>query len=422
MGLTDIVERNPFSPDFGESPPALVGRETLLSALFQGLASGPGNREFTTLLLGVRGSGKTVLLKHVRDAAEKDGWIALSVSGSSGNLGDQIVESIEAAKAKYESIEEAAEQDSRITAFRFAGVGLSWTRGDQPAKSVGRQLRELADSAQRNGTSVLLTVDELQGVDREQARELARDLQDIVKLDHLPLGFVGAGLPELQYTLLEDKKITFLQRCHRLRVPPLTVTDALSGLERPISEFGGDIDRGALRLAAESVGESPYRLQATGHACWNIAGTRRTIETWMVEEAINEADRLMIDNIHLPAWYSLSEQDQVYLGTVAALGGSAEAAEIARRTNLRARRLAESERRLELSQYVERVGNRVLLSGLVPAEVANKETQRVLDYALPDAAAPTPQALGARCGQFMPRAKAKCVLSRGHKGGHRSRL
>lgn len=420
VGLPNVVEHNPFSPDFGESPPALVGREKLLSALFRGLGSGPGNREFTSLLLGVRGSGKTVLLKHLRDTAEQDGWIVLSVSGSSGCLQDQIVESIDAAKAKYESI--ASDGDSRITAFRFAGVGLSWDRGDQPRKSVGRQLRELTDSAQRTGTSVLLTVDELQGVDREQARELARDLQDIVKLDHLPLGFVGAGLPELQYTLLEDKKITFLQRCHRLRVPPLTVMDAMSGLERPISEFGGDINRGALRLAAESVGESPYRLQATGHACWNIAGPRRTIETWMVEEAIDEADRLMIDNIHLPAWYSLSERDQVYLGTVAALGGSAETAEIARRTGLRSRRLAESERRLELSQYITRTGSTVVLSGLVPVEVAHEETQRVSNYDLASAPVPPPQALSARCGQYMPRAKAKCVLSRGHTGGHRSRL
>lgn len=174
-------QHNPFSPDFGESPPVLVGRERLLGDLKTGLFAGPGNREFTTLLLGVRGSGKTVLLKHLCDVAEADGWIVLSVSGSTGNLQDQIIESIVAAKETYEASNGSPNSDSRVTAFRLAGVGLGWTRDKRLQRSAGRQLRELAKNAQASGTSILLTVDELQGVDREQARELARDLQNIVK-------------------------------------------------------------------------------------------------------------------------------------------------------------------------------------------------------------------------------------------------
>lgn len=422
---------NPFSPDFGEEPPALVGREELLSQLVTGLASGPGNPSFTSLLFGVRGSGKTVMLKSMRDSAEQNGWIVLSVSGSTGNLQSQIIESIDAAKEKYESAGPSAggtPRDSRITAFSFAGVGLSWSHGEGPKRSAGRQLRDLAVKAQEAGTSVLLSVDELQGVDREDARELARDLQDIVKLDHLPLGFIGAALPELKYTLLDDKKITFLQRCHRLEMPPLTVAQALNGIHQPIRDSGGEIERAALRLAAESVGTSPYRLQAIGHACWTVAGApHRPIERWAVEEGIREAHSLVTENIHIPAWYALGDLDQSYLTAVASLGGSATPVAIAKHTGAAARRLAESERRLVLSGYISKQTDRsISLTDLVPAEVIRQEAQIVSAYALADPSQ-VPQSAASsavasnRCGHYMKRAKAKCVLVRGHKGGHRSR-
>lgn len=53
---------NPFSPDFGQVPDALVGRDNLLADLYEGLDAGPGDSRYTSIVLGVRGSGKTVVL------------------------------------------------------------------------------------------------------------------------------------------------------------------------------------------------------------------------------------------------------------------------------------------------------------------------------------------------------------------------
>lgn len=51
-----------FSPSFGNRPSYLVGRETVISTFISGLEQEPGNRDRATLMLGQRGSGKTVLL------------------------------------------------------------------------------------------------------------------------------------------------------------------------------------------------------------------------------------------------------------------------------------------------------------------------------------------------------------------------
>ena len=63
-----------FSPSFGNRPSFLVGREGVLDALLRGLATSPGSRERSVVMLGQRGSGKTVLLWELADRAAKMGY------------------------------------------------------------------------------------------------------------------------------------------------------------------------------------------------------------------------------------------------------------------------------------------------------------------------------------------------------------
>ncbi len=57
-----VPSSSPFCPHFGRAPQSLVGRDELLADLGGGLATGPGDARYTSVLMGVRGSGKTVLV------------------------------------------------------------------------------------------------------------------------------------------------------------------------------------------------------------------------------------------------------------------------------------------------------------------------------------------------------------------------
>jgi len=84
---------NPFSPGFGKTPPRLVGRDDLLSDISEGLATGPRDERFSSILMGVRGSGKTALLNEIEQRAATDGWVVISLDASSGsdlNEGDLL--------------------------------------------------------------------------------------------------------------------------------------------------------------------------------------------------------------------------------------------------------------------------------------------------------------------------------------------
>lgn len=77
---------NPFVPGFGLAPHFLVGREQLLSDIESGLNAGPSDQRFTSLLTGVRGSGKTVALETIQDSMEQQGWLVLQVDATTSGL------------------------------------------------------------------------------------------------------------------------------------------------------------------------------------------------------------------------------------------------------------------------------------------------------------------------------------------------
>ena len=208
---------NPFSPGFGKTPERLVGRDDLLSDLGEGLATGPRDERFASILMGVRGSGKTALLNEIEQRAATDGWVVISLDASSGgdldegDLLGRLRSELSHIPDRYPALDIEELRGDQQTG-RSAGFKLGPLQGQrtETRKSAAMNLRQkltyLTDAAQQHQTSVLLTVDELHTGKKDQLRRLANDLQHITSRAELPLAFIGAGLLEMQYTILQDKK------------------------------------------------------------------------------------------------------------------------------------------------------------------------------------------------------------------------
>ena len=72
--------RNPFSPGAGSQPPELAGRTEVLATIRTALArvkAGAFSR--SSILVGLRGVGKTVLLNRARELAEEHGYLSIFV-------------------------------------------------------------------------------------------------------------------------------------------------------------------------------------------------------------------------------------------------------------------------------------------------------------------------------------------------------
>ena len=438
------AEANPFSPGFGRTPYSLVGRDDLLADLGGGLAAGPRDPRYASLLMGVRGSGKTVVLNELEDRAARQGWVILSADGSSKGLPGRIANAIAAARGDSPALGPTAESQQGLRlqslGLRLGVLSATWHASGSPQPrphaSMGEALASLARAAAEAGTSVLLTVDELHAVDREEARRLSGDIQHIAGRAGLPLAFVGAGLLEMRYTLLADTKITFMQRCERYEMHPLNEADAAVGLRIPIGDAGGDITSEALRTASGIVGESghgPYRLQVLGHTLWRMAGApERPIDAPAVEQSRPVVEAAVARSICAPAWHELSDSAQSYLAAVAAAGHTPPsdlARSVAERAGLSARQAANIRRRLVLAGYLAQGPDGAAgLTDLVPAGVIRQEAPEEFGHyaagstrRVPASASDT-AAAGASCRKWMPRARAHCVLPSGHSGRCRSRL
>ena len=419
---------NPFTPNSGRRPAVLAGREPMLRDMAAVLSAGPSERRYTRLFLGQRGSGKTTLLAEVKDIADASGMLTVDVNASTPGLPDRISERIDQVRQSTVDAPPRKQTQRYLSGVRLGPVGLNWTEVTLPHASMGlgSRLEAISDWANAQGTGLLLTVDEMHGGDRDELRYLASELQRITKVGELPLALVGAGLPEMAYTVLEDKKMAFFHRCHRDSIPEVDFDDAWSCFRQTIEDAAGTIDSDALAHMAEAAaGNVPYLLQSIGYHAWRLSGApSRTIDLLSAQTAIAGARRDMREQVTVPIWHDLAETDHSYLQVLATLGGEATRRDIADAVHsVSGRSLGQTERRLVASGHLERTPHgTVRLRGILARGAIDElvETDMAYESTRPKAA-PTTR-ISVRCNTLMPRARAKCVLPRGHKGGHRSRI
>ena len=112
---------NPFSPDFGQSPVRLVGRTQMLKRMRTAFSEGPRNPDYTTLLLGPRGSGKTAMLTELEDICAAEGWVVVALNASTAELPHRIKNALAPARDTHEAVEQAHPDHGR--ASRVSGWG-----------------------------------------------------------------------------------------------------------------------------------------------------------------------------------------------------------------------------------------------------------------------------------------------------------
>ena len=269
------------------------------------MAHGPRHPDFTTLVTGSRGIGKTVLLNAVERTAERRGWAVIPTSATSAANGMTLSANIQWCAERWPAPPE----------WQQTGVGIG-----SLAKPDGRvwpglvgALMDLAGRASANGAGVLLTIDELHAAAIEDFRSVAYAVQQVTRREQLPLAFVGAGLNELEGTILSDDGMTFFQRCARTRLNPLTEAEARFAIEQPIHDSKRQVEPAGLDEMVRAASGNPFMVQAVGFAAWEHSGGAATISEDHAAAGIADAQRSLIDQLVMPVWRRLSTRDREFL-------------------------------------------------------------------------------------------------------------
>ncbi len=419
---------NLFTPRFGYSPHQIVGRDVLLNELAAALRSPRRKKHSTTLVMGPRGAGKTVMLNAVEAQAAALGYAIVSVDAGTPGVHERIVSRVERVADTLPALTATAEADEvrtssglRLGPFR-AGRERRYVMSRKP--DVRDALEDLADAmVASGGAGVLITIDEMHRVDIDEMIRLANDLQHVSSRDEAPVVFVGASLPDIK-NVLNDDRLSFFRRCADEDLAGLDAADAYAFISGTVKDAGGDYDQEALRRLTVNVGPLPYEMQLLGDYAWRFAGAPlRPVGDEAVDMALRATADEMHRKVYAPLWERLTGDERNVLIAVTDNDGSVARTDLGQILQGAVRDPDPIVRRLVHKACLEADEFDILTLGpALSLSAARHETRISTSYHSGHSYVAAAAASLPRCGKLMPRAKRRCVLRRGHRGGCRSQI
>ncbi len=329
-----MAGQNPFSPTFGAPPPVIAGRGGILDAIDDALETGPTHPDYTTLFVGVRGAGKTVMLDAVGDLSRRKGWLSISDDASPAGLLGRLTRASARLTSRLEG-----DPGRRIRSVAGAGFGIEFEQAagsEDQLSDTGEELRAalsaLGDALADRGTGLMITLDELLSADLGEIRQFGSVMQHVCRREQRPIAFVGAALPQFEDELESDDAATFLQRCSRYDIGRLDAAATSRAISEPIVQRGSSIDPEALDEAVAATSGYAFMVQLVGFHSWAVAPEPPArIGVVEVATGVSEAQRRIGRLVLAPTWKGLSEVDRSFLLAMAQDDGESRMADVSDR-------------------------------------------------------------------------------------------
>ena len=329
--------RNPYSPGAGTPPPELAGRDKLREQVRVAIARiMRGNTAKSVLMVGLRGVGKTVLLDRMRSDAEASGVFTLHIEvPENRSLPALLAPQLRSALLRLNRVEEAkdvAQRGLRALAgfakalkFKYNDIQVNFDfdpeagladNGDLEG-DLTALLEEVGRAARNADTAVVLFIDELQYLQKDQFAALISALHRCAQ-GKLPLTVIGAGLP--QSRALAGNAKSYAERLFDYpMIGALTPSEAELAIVQPAREEGVDYTPEAVgQIVSQTLGY-PYFLQEWGKHSWDVAA-RSPITLSDVIAASVEALAALDESFFRVRFDRLTPAEKKYLRAMAELG------------------------------------------------------------------------------------------------------
>ncbi len=258
--------KNPYSSGPSIPPPLLAGRETVIAyttLLLQRLKVGHAERGI--LISGLRGSGKSSLLRALCDSAKENACQAQMIYSRPG-------------LSVIQALEQALKDTSKPT---------------------------------------LLLIDEVQALVPADIEQLI-EIQERLLQSQAPRALVLAGVPFMDQ-LAHAPGALAGRVFESFGLEALDSASATQAIQAPAQAMGCEIEPQALRELLRLSKGYPAFLQAYAYAAWNVApGSQITLAD--IRQAIPAATRRLDQSFYSPGYERLSPRERAYLRSMAHLG------------------------------------------------------------------------------------------------------
>jgi Cdc6-like AAA superfamily ATPase len=210
--------KNPFAPSAGRRPPEIAGRDSIIDVATTAVQRALLNKHARPImLLGLRGTGKTVLLNEFQKVAEQSGALVSKIEAPEGaSLSRLIVPEMRKVLRSLSGVEAAKHMAVRglrgLQNFASKlkvevgaiGIGIEGASEPEPGLADSGDIQfDLPDLFETLGMAArsarkawLLLIDEVQYLSAEDLSALIVSLHRVSQSE-LPIAFAGAGLPQV---------------------------------------------------------------------------------------------------------------------------------------------------------------------------------------------------------------------------------
>lgn len=347
------MAKNPYRPGVGTRPPYLAGRQQEIRRFERLIEDYPEKRR-NLRITGLRGVGKTVLLKEYERIAKSHKWVVVrrdwgprlrEESDFAVAIADYLREALESlsVKAKIKNQVAAAmrtinqiqvQLDDMTVSVGSGGAGTS--AGSVLEDTLRIALTQVGEVARAQGRGVALLFDEAHSVyDREPKGQfpLGALLSGIVAAQDdddspLPVMLVLCGLPPLIGNIhaarSNAERLFRGEKLDNLSLEP-EAPGELSAAAEALVHPAEDITYapGVAERIAEDVDGYPYFIQWFGEALWDAADLdgAATITAELCARERVTIQRSLDDEFFEPRYRDARQADQGTLRVAASLGG-----------------------------------------------------------------------------------------------------
>lgn len=345
--MNEIV--SPYRPGAGTEPPFFAGREQALDSTIGILERiERGGYERPRAITGMRGLGKTVLLRKACKAASNRGWRVVEVETRRRKPVDElllaglnrVVAEVDPAAAAAKRLINAVRSAATLSVRTQEPIELEWTlsakeRQGETGRDAGVEfvevLRAVTQISVSNGNGLLLAIDELHESPTGQLESLMMALHTLQNESDLPLAVLTAGLPSLPEHLVDER--TYAERLFVIEaLGSLSSGEAKAAIQQPARAAGRSFDDDALAEIDDLTRGYPYFVQEWADHLWKYTNG----------DAITLQDVKRLEpmvNRHLDASFyemrhrSLSPREREFVDAMAALPEDASIGQIAAHLN-----------------------------------------------------------------------------------------
>ena len=329
--------KNPFCPGAGTPPPELAGRDAVRETVRIAIERlRIGNPTKSVLMVGLRGVGKTVLLEQMRNDAEALGVHSVRLEAPEGrSLPALLAPQVRLALLRLSRGERAKGMAARalrgLAGFakalkvKYSDIEVGLDLDPEPGLAdngdleldLAALLEQVARTAREAGTAVVMFIDELQYVAEEQLAALISSLHRCTQ-QKLPIGVVGAGLPQLRGRAGNAK--SYAERLFDYpEIGPLSQVDARQALVKPARAQGVEFMVDAVERIINHTKGHPYFLQEWGKHAWEVAQAS-PITADDVQQASAQAIGALDESFFRVRFDRLTPLQKRYLRAMAELG------------------------------------------------------------------------------------------------------